>query len=190
MSGRKQSKSVGNQGPPHAGSIHPNDHIVNSLEDPDLTIPTVMITKSDAEGMINVIEMNSKINAPNVLRPIKARIDLISSPSMLDSTYMGSSLYPKLRVGHLIVHVISSETWGVVLNSSNGQEWQLYIMSAADVDASMAAAPWHGISQGHQPVSTYFTGAAGALNLYRNAIARQCPTHLDLDNGQVLVHNI
>lgn len=163
---------------------------MNSLEYPDLTIPTVMITKSDAEGIINVMDKNSEINQPNVLRPVKARIDLISTPSMLDSTFMGSSLYPKLRVGHLIVHVISSKTWGVVLNSANGQEWQLYIMSAADVEASMAATPWHGISQGHQPVSTYFTGAASALHLYRNAIAQKCPTHLDLDSGQVLARNL
>ena len=190
MSGRKRSKMVGNQVPSHEGSIHPNEHSMNSLEYPDLTIPTVMITKSDAEGIINLMEKNSKINQPKVLQPIKARIDLISNPSMLDSVFMGSSLYPKLRVGHLTVHVISSETWGVVLNSANGQEWLLYIMSAADVEASMAATPWYGVSQGHQPLSTYFTGAADALQLYRNAFARQCPTHLDIDSGQVLVRNL
>lgn len=189
MSGKQQSKTEGTQRSSLARSSYPNDHSPNGLYHSDLTIPAVMITKSDAEGMMRVMEANSRINERSTLHPINARIDLVSSLSMLDSTFMGSSLYPKLIVGHLVAHVICSEEWGVVLNSSNGQEWQLFIMSADDVEASMATSPWFAVTPGHLPVSTYFTGAASALNLYRGTITRQCPTHIDLDGGQVLIRN-
>jgi hypothetical protein len=106
---------------------------------------------------------------------------------MLDGSFMGGLSYPQLRVGHNIVHVIGGETWGVVLNSMNGREWQLYIMSAIDVAASMCINPWDAVTTGGQRVSTSYTGAIKPLDLYRNVLARSCPTHLNFDGDKVIV---
>ena len=109
---------------------------------------------------------------------------------MLDGVFMGGLSYPKLRVGKNIVHVIGGDTWGVVLNSLNGREWQLYIMSAVDVAASMCINPWDAVTPGGQPVSISYTGAIKPLDLYRNVLSRSCPLHLNFDGDKVIFNNM
>ena len=140
-----------------------------------------MITKSDAESLISILEA-----APTSTR---ARIDLTSFPSMLDSPYMGTYAYPKMRVDKQMVHVIGGGLWGVVLSSVNGMDWQLVIMSATDATSTMSINPWSALSKGKQPVSTSFAGSISALSVYEGAIARQCPKHIELEGDQVLITN-
>jgi hypothetical protein len=154
------------------------------------TIPTVMITKSDADSLMNALSVAAEGTDPTLILPVRTRISLATSPGMLDSTFMGGKTCPKLRVSPRIIHVLGGEIWGIVLDSLNGREWQLYIMAAADVAASIATIPWHAITTSQQPVSTSYTGTLKPLNLYNNMLARHCPAHLGLDGDQVIVSKL
>jgi hypothetical protein len=184
MSGKKLVSSEGESNQPD-GSISIDEA---PSGDSTPTIPTVMITKSDSESLIKLLSSLSEDDeSSNGAVNAKVRIDFTSFPSMLDGSFMGGLSYPQLRVGHNIVHVIGGETWGVVLNSMNGREWQLYIMSAIDVAASMCINPWDAVTPGGQRVSTSYTGAIKPLELYRNVLARSCPIHLNFDGDKVIV---
>jgi hypothetical protein len=154
------------------------------------TIPTVMITKSDADSLMSTLSAASEGTDPTLILPVRTRISLATSPGMLDSVFMGGKMSPKLRVSPRIIHVLGGEIWGIVLDSLNGREWQLYIMAAADVAASIATIPWHAITTNQQSVSTSYTGTLKPLNLYYNMLARHCPTHLGLDGDQVVISKL
>lgn len=151
------------------------------------TVPTVMITKSDADTMMSALSASMDGSDTTLILPVKTRISLKTFPGMLDSSFMGGKISPKLRVGPRIIHVIGGEIWGIILDSLNGREWQLYIMAAADVAASIATIPYHAITKGQQPVSTSYTGAMKPLNLYHNILARHCPAYLGMEGDQVLI---
>ena len=189
MSGKKLVNSEGEHKQPD-GSISAED-TPSEEEDANTTIPTVMITKSDSESMIKLLSsLSENYESSNGAINAKVRIDFSAFPSMLDGVFMGGLSYPKLRVGKNIVHVIGGDTWGVVLNSMNGREWQLYIMSAGDVAASMCINPWDAVTPGGQPVTISYTGAIKPLDLYRNVLSRSCPAHLNYDGDQVIFGNM
>jgi hypothetical protein len=154
------------------------------------TIPTVMITKSDAHSLISALSAASEGTDPALILPVRTRISLATSPGMLDSSFMGGKISPKLRVSPRIIHVLGGEIWGIVLDSLKGREWQLYIMAAADVAASIATIPWLAITTSQQPVSTSYTGTLKPVNLYYNMLARHCPAHLGLDGDQVVISKL
>lgn len=161
--------------------------ITDNASNARATIPTVMVTKSDADSLMSALNSVSEGSHPTLILPVRTRISFATSPSMLDGSYMGGAMAPKLRVSPRIIHVLGGDVWGIVLDSVNGREWQLYILAAADVAASIATIPWHAMTSSHHPVSTSFTGTLKPLNLYYNMLARHCPSHLGLHGDQVII---
>lgn len=147
------------------------------VDDIQLNIPTVMITKSASESLLKSLDASPG-------GAIRVRIDLTSSSSMLDTVYMGRMAYPKLRVSQQVVHLVGRGQWAVVISATSHGEWQLYIMSAADAAASMSTTPWIAATPAKQLVSTSFAASMNSLEVYRGMISMKCPTNLDIDADQ------
>lgn len=179
MSGKEQSGLEGKT--EHKLDIQSTEEAeLLSVDEIKIEIPTVMITKSDAESLLSTLASSSADGT-------QVRIDLTSYPSMLDTTYMGSESYPKLRVGRQVVHAVGDGQWGIASSSVNGREWQLYIMSAADTITMMFSFPLPAVTSGNQKVSTTFAASIDPLEIYHGMISRQCPTHIELDGDHVVI---
>ena len=138
-----------------------------------VTIPAVMLTKSDTLLLREAIARDPE--------GAKVRIDLAAMPNMVDTEYMGNYDFPKLRLGPNIVHVIGSGSWGVVLTSQNGKEWQLFIMDRNDILSTAVVTPWIASTPGKQAITTTVAGTINALEVYRNILGRKCPSYVSVD---------
>ena len=147
---------------------------------PEARIPTVMLTKVDADALVT-LSIARKGRADSVLR---VRVDVDSVPAALDMDALGFAERLRLRVRENMVYVCSRSGWGVALASTNGQEWQLFILSRGDAEALQLVPHLAKTRAGHDVSFSHVVSASSgsvALRRYWQMLAAQSPAHLSFD---------
>ena len=118
----------------------------------------------------------------------RIKLNLQAIPSALDHDYMGNSHYPKLRAARNLIQVLGRGQWGAVLSSTNGQEWQLFIMAKADIAANLAASPVLAFTPGGHPLSTTVAFSLNPVEIYSNYLKKKCPSGITVDGRRIIAH--
>lgn len=105
-------------------------------------------------------------------------------PAVLDLESLGYTEYPKLRMRENMVHVSSRSGWGVALTSTNGQEWQLFLLGHRDAELLQLVPHVARTARGHEVSFFDVVGASGsvALSRYRQLLQAQCPADIGFDS--------
>ena len=137
-------------------------------------MPTVMLVEKDGVELLDLLAAHAAAHGGE--QP-EVRIDIQSTPMVLDSRWMGSTTYPKVRMKSNIVHVASRKPWGAILSSATGHEWQLFIMSRREMPA-VNVWPTTMLSMHEQQITSTAALSLNPLEIYRRTLSRQCPSFL------------
>jgi uncharacterized protein (DUF2235 family) len=147
--------------------------------------PTVMLKKSDASQMLALVERrNSKQQ--------RSRVHLQTSSILfsLDSELLGNVDYPKIRARKSYIQVLSRHGWGVVLTSTSGKEWQLFLVENSDMESSaMNPALYddhrvHQAQRSPQVLTSNSIGAIASTDVYHTMLSEQCPSQFVVETDR------
>jgi hypothetical protein len=136
---------------------------------------------SDSSASSDTASVPSTVPLPRI------RLNLQSIPSALDHDMMGNDQYPKLRAAKHLIHVLGRGSWGAVLNSATGQEWQLFIMNKADIANSLAATPVQAHTPHGHPVSTTVAFSLHPIEIYSHYLAKKCPVSISVQGRRIVL---
>ena len=167
----------------------------NTNNNNQVTIPTVMLTKSDAIELQKLFTNNNNINPKskyksenNIINEkkqnnLKIRLHLSSTPIFLDRIELGSYEYPKLRVRSKSIQMLGQQNWGLVLISENNKAWQLFIMKNSDINSNLLN-PYVMKRQNIDIIdetginNLYVYNNFNSIQLYQQFIEKKCPIDL------------
>lgn len=141
-------------------------------EEQKITIPTVMLSKSDADKLEQLMLQNSS------KEPLSVGIDVSVHHMLLNTEFMGNFDYPKMWMKTNIVYIIGAGKWGTFLTSNSGEDWQLYLMSKKDMSAAAVIPAITVLDEVDQPVSVTSNILTNPVELYAYTIGRKCPNVL------------
>ena len=103
---------------------------------------------------------------------------------VLDTTLMGATSYPKLRMRQNIIYVIGRGSWGAVLTSNTGLDWQLFITQKADIDSFTPGNVLPDNTVLAHRARTFWGGfTTNPVEVYAMMISRQCPTYITVNES-------
>ena len=184
---RKNKLMVGSPSPQQESSSSP----------PPVEIPAVMVTRSDgqrirdaaamggaAEVSIHVTNIHMLTNSGRLL--VIYIYNIYCMYVCLLSEFFGNLQYPKMWMKPNLVFVISRGTWGTFMTSSNGKEWQLYLMAKTDME-SIHVAPASEIrtlrmdGKKGEIKSCSSSVLSNPVELYSYFLSRRCPDIFSVD---------
>jgi len=135
-------------------------------------MPTVMLISKDGADLVELLAAHAAEN-----NGVEARVQIrvSSTPMFLNSPWMGDFSRPQVRMKRNVVHVVSRESWGAILSSATGQEWQLFIMSKSDMSA-VPVWPTTVLTENNQQITTTSVLSLNPLELYKRSLSRTCPS--------------
>lgn len=136
----------------------------------DVRIPTVMLSKSDADKLEHLVQSSAE--------PVSVGVDVSVHHMLLNTEFMGNFDYPKMWMRTNIIYIIGSGKWGTFLTSTSGEDWQLYLMSKRDMSASAVIPAITILDEVDQPVSVTSNILTNPVELYAYTISRKCPNVL------------
>jgi len=116
-------------------------------------------------------------------RPVSLEVAVRAAPMQLLTEDMGHDAYPKLFVRPNLIHAVGTGRWGVMLSSTSGVEWQLFIASKTDILLSNMGKPVDLTTPAGEVVCARGSFMESGAAAYRHLLGRQCPTHIGVGVG-------
>lgn len=142
-------------------------------------IPSVLITKRASK------EIGEYLNdlLPTT-KTFSAEIFVDKFPSILSTELMGDFNYPKVFATELNFLILTSSAWGAFFKSTNGQEWQMFLVDKKDIQTTKLIPPFSIISSYGSKLTTsaYLEKYPG--DIYESLISQKCPSNLRLNKRQ------
>jgi hypothetical protein len=167
------------------GDVDENEEV--SQEDGFQAVTLESVTSATLPTTADSGDVDDGQNDEDDINP-RIKLNLQAIPSALDHDYMGNSHYPKLRAARNLIQVLGRGQWGAVLSSTNGQEWQLFIMAKADIAANLAASPVLAFTPGGHPLSTTVAFSLNPVEIYSNYLKKKCPSGITVDGRRIIAH--
>jgi hypothetical protein len=181
----------------------------NMKQSNNLGMPSVMVTKSDGDALIELIS-NQNL-AENL--DAKVQITIFAENMILNSEFFGNFDYPKLwmrqNIGNIstfdtgisilfclffyahLVFVLGRGNWGTFMtlistNTENAHgDWQLYLMNKRDMSVAQMTPTIDLQTTGRQTKNTISTIISNPVEIYSFLISRKCPNVFSSIDGTV-----
>ncbi|KAJ1442358.1 hypothetical protein B484DRAFT_426829 [Ochromonadaceae sp. CCMP2298] len=151
---------------------------------------TVMLSHADGDDLLLRMGMGAADQGQGQIRGQRLAVDYSLQHVLFSSALMGDSTVKLYAQPDVIIALGSgSSGWGAVVKATQGEDWQLFLMSKDDILDMLSQAPLQVLSQGGQSKSLSRT-VLSAVHLYAHTIERKCPDIVHrIDGATVYIKN-
>lgn len=159
--------------PSNATPVPEEEVFIHARGGGKVVVPTVMLSSVDAQALLAAYKDPSRGRG----RSVRICIDVV--PAALDNDIMGHATWPKISVTTNVIAIQGRSDWGALIVSTQGQgkDWQLYILSKADMSSGVVN-PVAAFTARGLPLTTTPSFTTSSLDMYANYISRTCPSDI------------